>query len=132
MIPEGLLLRLRFVSWSPNLCLKEMLIAITEAVISTVSGVGRILYLRPYSEYIGNSVTDGPNIQDIVRGSRAFCRTSAEISTKVDADFSEAEVRVCCVWIGSIGGVFNEMDRETEKERACLGGRGDTTFLSAS
>lgn len=80
-----------------------MLIAITGAVISTVSGVGRILYLRPYSEHVGNSVTDGPNIQDIVRGSRAFCRTSAEISTKVDADFSEAEVGIRGAWKHLLG-----------------------------
>ncbi len=69
-----------------------MVSAITEAVISTVNGVGRILYLRPFNEHVGSSVTDGPNIQDIVRGSRAFRTTSAEISGKVEADFSEAEV----------------------------------------
>lgn len=70
-----------------------MVTAITEAVISTVNGVGRILYLRPFNEYVGSSVTDGPNIQDIVRGSRTFRTTSAEISGKVEADFAEAEVR---------------------------------------
>lgn len=69
-----------------------MVSAITEAVISTVNGVGRILYLRPFNEHVGTSVTDGPNIQDIVRGSRAFRTTSAEISGKVEADFTEAEV----------------------------------------
>lgn len=69
-----------------------MVTAITEAVISTVNGVGRILYLRPFNEHVGTSVTDGPNIQDIVRGSRAFRTTSAEISGKVEADFAEAEV----------------------------------------
>lgn len=67
--------------------------AITEAVISTINGIGRILYLRPFNEHVGTSVTDGPNIQDIVRGSRAFRTTSAEISGKVEADFAEAEVR---------------------------------------
>ena len=72
---------------------KDMVSAITEAVISTVNGVGRILYLRPFNEHVGSSVTDGPNIQDIVRGSRAFRTTSAEISGKVEADFAEAEVR---------------------------------------
>lgn len=70
-----------------------MVTAITEAVISTVHGVGRILYLRPFNEHVGNSVTDGPNIQDIVRGSRAFRTTSTDISGKVEADFLEAEVR---------------------------------------
>lgn len=69
-----------------------MVSAITEAVISTVNGVGRILYLRPFNEHVGTSVTDGPNIQDIVRGSRAFRTTSAEIGGKVEADFAEAEV----------------------------------------
>ena len=72
---------------------KDMVSAITEAVISTVNGVGRILYLRPFNEHVGSSVTDGPNIQDIVRGSRAFRTTSAEISGKVEADFAEAEVQ---------------------------------------
>eukprot|EP00752_Nemacystus_decipiens_P017827 g15983.t1 len=71
--------------------IKDMVSAITEAMISTVNGVGRILYLRPFNEHVGTSVTDGPNIQDIVRGSRAFRTTSAEISGKVEADFSEAE-----------------------------------------
>ncbi|CAN0541854.1 unnamed protein product, partial [Ectocarpus sp. 12 AP-2014] len=71
--------------------IKDMVTAITEAVISTVNGVGRILYLRPFNEHVGTSVTDGPNIQDIVRGSRAFRTTSAEISGKVEADFAEAE-----------------------------------------
>lgn len=66
--------------------------AITDAVISTVNGVGRILYLRPFNEHVGDSVTDSPNIQDIVRDSRAFRTTSAEISGKVEADFTEAEV----------------------------------------
>lgn len=70
-----------------------MVTAITEAVISTVNGVGRILYLRPFNEHVGTSVTDGPNIQDIVRGSRAFRTTSADIGDKVEADFAEAEVR---------------------------------------
>lgn len=67
--------------------------AISEAVISTVNGVGRILYLRPFNEHVGTSVTDGPNIQDIVRGSRAFRTTSSEIYGKVEADFAEAEVK---------------------------------------
>lgn len=71
-----------------------MVSAITEAVISTVHGVGRILYLRPFNEYVGTSVTDGPNIQDIVRSSRAFRTTSVNLSTKVEADFAEAEVRM--------------------------------------
>lgn len=71
-----------------------MVTAITEAVISTVNGVGRILYLRPFNEHVGTSVTDGPNIQDIVRGSRAFRTTSSEIYGKVEADFAEAEVRL--------------------------------------
>lgn len=69
-----------------------MVTAITEAVISTVNGVGRILYLKPFNEHVGTSVTDGPNIQDIVRGSRAFRTTFAEINGKVEADFTEAEV----------------------------------------
>lgn len=71
-----------------------MVSAITEAAISTVNGVGRILYLRPFNEHVGTSVTDGPNIQDIVRGSRAFRTTSAEIGGKVEADFAEAEVHM--------------------------------------
>lgn len=72
-----------------------MIAAITEGIISTVHGVGRILYLRPFNEHVGTSVTDGPNIQDIVRGSRAFRTTSAEIRNKVEADFAEAEVSEC-------------------------------------
>lgn len=77
----------------PRTLFQDMVIAITEAVISTVHGVGRILYLRPFNEHVGTSVTDGPNIQDIVRGSRAFRTTSADLSAKVEADFSEAEVK---------------------------------------
>lgn len=73
--------------------MQEMVTGITEAVISTVHSVGRILYLRPFNEHVGTSVTAGPNVQDIVRGSRAFCTTSADISAKVEADFAEAEVR---------------------------------------
>lgn len=72
---------------------QEMVTGITEAVISTVHSVGRILYLRPFNEHVGMSVTAGPNVQDIVRGSRAFCTTSADIGAKVEADFAEAEVR---------------------------------------
>ena len=69
-----------------------MVTTVTEGVISTVSGIGRVLYLRAFSDYVGNSVTDGPNIQDTVRGSKSFKKTSAEISNKIEADFNEAEV----------------------------------------
>ncbi|CAM9258278.1 unnamed protein product, partial [Choristocarpus tenellus] len=51
----------------------------------------RILYLRPFNERVGDTVKDGPNIHNIIQGSRIFSATSADVFGKVENDFAEAE-----------------------------------------
>lgn len=71
----------------------ESIQSATEAMIHTVSGVGRLRYLRSLSEHLsrsGRGEGEGPDIRAIIRDSSDFVTTVADVEEKLTDDFEEA------------------------------------------
>jgi len=70
--------------------IQGMIHTMTDAMITTMSNVTRILYLRPFAEHIANVVRDAPSVPEIVRSLSSFRHICDSISDKVEVDFGKA------------------------------------------
>jgi dynein heavy chain len=63
---------------------------ITEAMISTVNSVSRILYSRPFNQYVAGVVSHGPQVASTIKASLEFQRIRTAIDDKIQLDFEDA------------------------------------------
>jgi len=62
-----------------------------DKLINTVNSVNRIVYTRPFTEHVQAVVKDAPNVQLMIRNSRAYQEICNDINAKVKEDFLHAE-----------------------------------------
>ena len=76
--------------FTPNCsAIQSMISVMTEAMISSVANVTRVLFLRPFTERV-QRMSDAPNSNEIVCASVHFRRICKAIDEKIDTDFAEA------------------------------------------
>jgi dynein heavy chain len=65
--------------------------SMSDAMISSVSGVNRIVYNRPFTEHVSRVISDPPNVGEIIRSSVHFNRVRQSIDAKINEDFADAQ-----------------------------------------
>ena len=63
--------------------IQSMINQMTEAMISSVANVTRVLFLRPFTAHISGSILNAPDITNIVRASKHFNSICKAIDDKV-------------------------------------------------
>lgn len=70
--------------------IQHIVVSMTDDIVSTVNSVSRVLYLRPFVPYIGNSVADPPHIGSTISSSSDFLQIRKDLVAKIISDYAEA------------------------------------------
>ncbi|KAL8017811.1 putative bromodomain, AAA+ ATPase domain, dynein heavy chain region D6 P-loop [Plasmopara halstedii] len=67
-----------------------LVLAMTDDIVSTVSSVSRVLYLRPFAPYVGNVLADAFHLGSMITSNATFKQIRKELVDKVENDYAEA------------------------------------------
>jgi dynein heavy chain len=75
----------------PRESIVAMVSQMTDAMIQSVNSVSRILYIRPFTTYVENAVTDAPNVGQTIRASVAFQQIRYQIDERISESFETSQ-----------------------------------------
>jgi dynein heavy chain len=71
--------------------IQNIVLCMTDDIVTCVNTVSRILYLRPFTCYLVNLITDAPQIGLIIQQNVFFQQIRKELIIKINNDFIEAQ-----------------------------------------
>ena len=72
--------------------IQDMVVSMTDEMISTVNAVSRVLFIRPFAQYLSaHAITDGPHVGSTIRQNADFVQIRNDINEKIRDDYKEAE-----------------------------------------
>ncbi|RHY05497.1 hypothetical protein DYB25_001425 [Aphanomyces astaci] len=70
--------------------IQAIVVSMTDDIVGAVNSVSRIIYLRPFAQYMANAITDGPHIGPTITHSVDFQSIRADLVAKIQNDYAEA------------------------------------------